>query len=237
MTHKAHHVAIAIDGPAASGKTTVGRILAEKLGFLYLDTGSMYRAVTFAALEQGLAINDEPAIVDLTCQLELEIESAEGITDGRHYTVFLNGRDVTWQIRSPIVDVSVSLVSSFQGVRKNLVERQRQIGKRDRVVMVGRDIGTVVLPDAPLKIYLTASAEERARRRWRERLQNGEVSDYEDCLAEIKRRDEFDGTREHSPLRPANDAIIIDSTNLTTEEIIDKILSLPFFRQSEKIDQ
>ena len=164
---------IAIDGPAASGKSTVGRLLAEKLNFLMLDTGFMYRAVTLAALRAGMDLTDETAVTTLSAQLDLDVQPAGGMDDGRHYTALLNGEDVTWDLRTPEVDANVSLVSSYAGVRQEMVKRQRAFGQRGQVVMVGRDIGTVVMPDAPLKLYITASAAERARRRWRDRQQQG----------------------------------------------------------------
>jgi CMP/dCMP kinase len=215
---------IAIDGPAASGKSTVGRLLAEKLSFLFLDTGFMYRAVTLAALEAGLDLMDETAVTHLATQLDLDVQPANGHNDGRHYTALLNGRDVTWALRIPEVDAHVSLISSYQGVRQDMVRRQRAFGQRGSVVMVGRDIGTVVMPDAPLKLYVTASAEERARRRWRDRQQQHHTDSYETILTDVQRRDQIDSSRTHSPLRPASDAIILDTTAQTPEEIVTTIL-------------
>ncbi|MBC7225542.1 MAG: (d)CMP kinase, partial [Anaerolineae bacterium] len=166
---------IAIDGPAASGKSTIGGLLAKELGYLYLDTGVMYRAVTLEALRAGVDIADEEAVVALAHRLRIEVlPPGPEHRDGRPYTVLADGRDVTWEIRTPEVDAAVSPVSAYPGVREVLTEAQRQIGRRGRVVMVGRDIGTVVLPDADLKIYLDASPEERARRRYLERLDRGE---------------------------------------------------------------
>ena len=165
---------IAIDGPAASGKSTVGRLLAEQLNYLYLDTGCMYRAVTWAALQQEIELGDETAVTQLAHDIEMEIFSVrEGEADGRHYTVHVDGHDITWELRTPAVDANVSQVSSYLGVRQEMVQRQRSFGERGAVVMVGRDIGTVVMPDAPLKLYITASAEERARRRTRDRSEQG----------------------------------------------------------------
>ena len=216
---------IAMDGPAASGKSTVGRLLAEKLNYVMLDTGFMYRAVTLAALNAGLDLADETAVTHLATTLTLDVQSADGYADGRHYTALLNGKDVTWELRSPAVDANVSLVSSYAGVRHEMVRRQREFGKRGSVVMVGRDIGTVVMPDAPLKLYITASAEERARRRWLDRQAQGHPDSFETILADVKRRDNFDSNRQHSPLRPAPDAIIIDTTGKSVEEIVDNILN------------
>jgi len=215
---------IAIDGPAASGKSTVGRLLAEELNFLFLDTGFMYRAVTLAALRAGIDLQDETAVTALSAQLDLDVQPAGRHDDGRHYTALLNGADVTWALRSPEIDANVSLVSSYPGVRQEMVKRQRAFGLRGQVVMVGRDIGTVVMPDAPLKLFITASAAERARRRWRDRQQQGHTAAFADILADVERRDAIDSNREHSPLRPAADALIIDTTGHTVAEIVRDIL-------------
>jgi cytidylate kinase len=225
--------AIAIDGPAASGKTTIGFRLANRIEYMFLDTGCMYRAVTQAVLDQGVNIDDELSVVKLTQQLELDIQPAglPGKGDGRLYTVLIGGNDVTWELRSHDVDVNVSQISAYSGVRSNLVKRQRAIGVRGQVVMVGRDIGTVVLPDAPLKLYIVASAEERARRRWLEREDRKDNTTYEQNLANIKRRDQFDGHREHSPMRPAADAIVIDTTEKQLDAIIEEILQLDYFEK------
>lgn len=223
---------IAVDGPAASGKSTVSQLVADALGFLLLDTGCMYRAVTLAVLQAGVDVKAETAVTQLAQQIEMEIEPKGEKEDGRQYTVLLRGQDVTWDIRSPEVDENVSQISSYLGVRQEMVRRQRLIGQRGHIVMVGRDIGTVVMPDAPLKIYITATAEERARRRWQDHQKQGLESDYEEILADMKRRDEIDSNREHSPLRPADDAIIIDSTNLTIAETVQQILQLAANRNS-----
>ena len=217
---------IAIDGPAASGKSTVGRLLAEKLHFLYLDTGCMYRAVTWTALQHGIDLDDETAVTQLARDIKMEIFPAKGEADGRHYTVHVDGQDITWGLRTPAVDANVSQVSSYLGVRQEMVKRQRAFGQRGAVVMVGRDIGTVVMPDAPLKLFITASAEERARRRTRDRSDQGHTADYGDILADVQRRDEIDSNREHSPLRPAADAILIDSTAQPPAAIVSAILQM-----------
>jgi len=220
--------AIAIDGPAASGKSTIGELLARRLGYLYLDTGAMYRAVTWVALEQGIDISndeEEEAITALAERVEINI-TRPTVDDGRQYTVHANGEDVTWQIRRPEVDANVSPVSAYPGVRQALTEQQRRIGRRGRIVMMGRDIGTVVLPEADLKIYLAATAEERAHRRYQEILERGEEADYEKVLSAIRRRDEIDSEREAAPLRPADDAIIIDTTGLSIAEVLIKVEEL-----------
>ena len=226
--------AIAIDGPAASGKSTVGRMLADYLGYLFLDTGCMYRAVTLTAISREVVLEDEGAVVDLAKGLEMNIEPPGNFSDGRLYTVHVDGTDVTWALRSSTVDDHVSLVSTYRGVRENLVSRQREIARRGKVVVVGRDIGTVVLPDAPLKLYIIASAEERARRRWMERREQKQSDTYEDVLSDIIRRDQIDGHRLLSPMRPAEDAITIDTTSQSPEEILEEILSLDYFHPSEQ---
>lgn len=217
---------IAIDGPAASGKTTVGKLLAEAVGYFFLDTGCMYRATTLAILQQKIDVLDETAVTQLAHTINIDIKPINGNEDGRQYTVMLNGEDVTWEIRSPQVDANVSQVSKYLGVRQEMVERQRAIGNRGKVVMVGRDIGTIVMPDAPLKLYINASPEERARRRWHDRSRQGHTADYNAILADVIRRDKIDSSREHSPLRPAGDAIHIDSTDRPAADIAAEIIEM-----------
>ena len=217
---------IAMDGPAASGKTTVGRLLAEQLGYVMLDTGFMYRAVTLAALNAHVSIDDETAVTQLASQISLDVKPIGEENDGRLYTALLNNQDVTWDLRTPDVDQNVSQVSSYAGVRQEMVKRQRKFGQQGNIVMIGRDIGTVVMPDAPLKVYITASAEERAHRRWRDRQEQGLTDRYEIILADVKRRDEIDSNRQHSPLRPADDAIIIDTTNRAIDDIVHELVRL-----------
>jgi cytidylate kinase len=174
----------------------------------------------------GVNVADETAVTNLTQTITIDIQPPADEGDGRHYTTLVDHQDVTWELRSPDVDTHVSLVSSYAGVRHELVQRQRQFGLRGNVVMVGRDIGTVVMPDAPLKLYITATAEERARRRWHDRADQGHDNSYDAILADVKRRDQFDSSRQHSPLRPADDAVIIDTSDLTPDEIVAKILLL-----------
>lgn len=216
---------IAIDGTVASGKSTIGGLLADRLGYTYLDTGAMYRAVTWVALQRGIDIADEEAIAALAERVEINI-TRPTVDDGRQYTVYANGQDVTWQIRRPEVDANVSPVSAYPGVRQALTEQQRRIGRRGRIVMVGRDIGTVVLPEADLKIYLDATVEERACRRYREILKRGEEADYQEVLVSMRRRDKIDSGREAAPLRPADDAITIDTTELSIDEVLAKVEEL-----------
>jgi cytidylate kinase len=216
---------IAIDGPAASGKTTLGRRLADVLGYLFFDTGVMYRAVTWTTLQHGVEVGDEAAVTKLaeTVHIDVCVPSQE---DGRACDVLLDGVDVTWDIRRPEVDANVSPVSAYRGVRQALASQQRRIGLRGRVVMVGRDIGTVVLPEAELKIYLDASAEERARRRYQEILGRGEQADYEQILANVRNRDEIDSSRAFAPLRAAEDAILLDSDQLNADEVFAQVKAL-----------
>ena len=217
---------IAIDGPAASGKSTVAAALARRLGYLYFDTGVMYRAATWAALDRGVAISDEAAVTRLTESLQIDVKPPS-VADGRQYDVLCDGVDVTWAIRSPEVDAHVSPVSVYPGVRSALTAQQRRIGLRGKVVMVGRDIGTVVLPEAPLKVYLDASAEERARRRYQEVQARGDQSQtYDDILANVKRRDAIDSSRATAPLRRAPDAVTINSTRLSVDEVIARVEQL-----------
>jgi len=216
---------IAIDGPAASGKSTVGNRLAQEYGYLYLDTGVMYRAVTAAALARGVPIADESAVTALAEQIEIRVEPP-AVADGRDVTVLVDGADLSWEIRRPEVERAVSPVSAYRGVRQAMVTQQRRIAADGRVVMVGRDIGTVVLPDADLKIYLDATVQERATRRYRERLARGEQADFERVLAELRRRDEIDSQRQHSPLAAAADAILVDSTAMTADEVVERVRGL-----------
>lgn len=208
---------IAIDGPAASGKSTLAQRLASRLGYLLFDTGVMYRAVTLAAIRRGMDLNSEESVGRLAESVSLDVRPPT-VSDGRACDVLLDGEDVTGQIRSPEVDQAVSLVSSYARVRKAMTLRQREIGLRGRVVMVGRDIGTVVMPDADLKIYLDASPDVRA---WRRVRQGEGRGSYDDTLQAIRRRDEMDSSRPVAPLRPAEDARILNTSELTIEDVLD----------------
>ncbi len=216
---------IAIDGPAASGKSTIGRRLADALGYLFFDTGVMYRAVTWGALQRGIPIQDEAGVTSLAESAQIDIRPASQ-EDGRANDVLLDGVDITWETRRPEVDANVSPVSAYRGVRLALSAQQRRIGLRGRVVMVGRDIGTVVLPEADLKIYLDASAKERARRRYKEIIDRGETANYKEILAGVRMRDEIDSSRAVSPLRPADDAILLDSDKLNADEVFARVEAL-----------
>ena len=216
---------IAMDGPAASGKSTVSETLAQRLGYLYFDTGAMYRAVTWAALQQGIVLENEKLVTTLAQALRIDLQ-APTVEDGRQYTVLVDGTDVTWQLRSPAVNENVSTVSAYPGVREAMVRQQRRVASKGQVVMVGRDIGTVVLPDADLKIYLDASLEERARRRWAEVQARGEAADYGDILASMQHRDQVDSHREVSPLRVAEDAVVVDTTAMDIDQVVDQLVAL-----------
>ena len=213
---------ITIDGPAASGKTTIGYQLAEKLGYIFLDTGVMYRAVTLAALNQGVDPHNQPAVIAVAQTLDFKIDPEKGHADGRHYTVMVNGEDATWALRSAGVNKNVSAVSAYPAVREQMVRLQRAFAEGTNVVMVGRDIGTVVLPHAPVKIYLDASAEVRAARRMGDHQnRNADTVAFEKILADIVRRDEIDSGREHSPRKPAADAVVIDTSDLEQEAVLE----------------
>jgi cytidylate kinase len=216
---------IAIDGPAASGKSTLGRRLAEWLGYLFFDTGVMYRAVTWRALQRGIDVRNEAAVTALANEIAIDVRPASA-PDGRLCDVLVDGVDVTWETRSEPVDANVSIVAAYRGVRLAMGEKQRQIGQRGRVVMVGRDIGTVILPEADLKIYLDASATERARRRYEEMRARGAEANLNDVLSMVLERDRIDSTRDVAPLRVAADAVLIDSENMDAEQTFEEVKKL-----------
>ncbi len=212
---------IAIDGPAASGKSTLGHHLAEALGYLFLDTGIMYRAVTWAALHQKIDVYDEAAVTALARQIHIDVRPPLAKTESEPL-ILVDGKNINREIVGQEVEARVSVVSAYPGVRQAMTEHQRRIARRGRVVMVGRDIGTVVLPDAQLKIYLVASEEERARRRYKEKQMRGEKVSYEEILAGLRQRDQIDSTRAVAPLKPAEDAKILDSEGLDIEAVVEK---------------
>jgi CMP/dCMP kinase len=216
---------IAIDGPAASGKSTLAERIAKKLGYFYFDTGAMYRAVTLAALARLQSVDDEKKVTELSNHIQIDVRPPS-IQDGRVIDVLVDGEDVTWQIRTPEVDQNVSKVSAYAGVRKAMTDQQRRIGARGNMVMVGRDIGTVVFPDAENKIYLEASPEERARRRFSEMSARGDPTSYEVILESIKKRDEVDSSREVAPLRTAPDAHVIDSDGKSIDQVVEEALAI-----------
>ncbi len=222
---------IAIDGPAASGKSTIGFHLAEQLNYLFLDTGVLYRAATWAVQAHGLEVEDEVSVTQRAQEVDIQVLPIS-VDDGRQYTVRVDGQDVTWELRSSRVEGAVSIVSAYAGVRDALTRRMREIAGRGRVVMVGRDIGTVVIPDADLKLYVVASAEARAERRYQEirtkcRQSGGDDTvTYDEVLAGIRERDRIDSQRETAPLRPASDAILFDTTELSIEAMFDEVVRL-----------
>lgn len=209
---------IAIDGPVAAGKTVVGRELARRLGFKFLDTGVMYRALTWLALRQAIPMNDEAALGVLAHNTDMRLK---GQNSDR---VLIGGYEVGPELRDPLVDSNVSLVSRVPEVRRALVRQQRRLARQGRIVMVGRDIGTVVLPDAPLKVFMLASVEERARRRWQEYQQQGREVDFPRVLRETEARDQLDSQRTDSPLVPAQDALLLDTEGLDAEQVVQQIL-------------
>ncbi len=215
---------IAIDGPAASGKSTVGEKLADELGYLFFDTGVMYRAITWAALERLHSTEDEAAVSALANAVDIDVLPPS--QDDRQCDVLLDGQDVTWEIRRPRVETYVSQAAAYPAVRKAMTAQQRRIAQRGKVVMVGRDIGTVVCPDAELKIFLVASVEVRARRRLDEMLLRGESASYESILHSMRRRDKIDSTRALAPLKAAEDAVIIDTNDLTIDQVLDQVRRL-----------
>jgi len=216
---------IAIDGPAASGKSTLAKRLADYLDYLYFDTGVMYRAITWVALDRDVALDDEPAITALANAVTIDVQ-VPTVDDGRDFDVLVEGQDITWNIRQADVEANVSLISAYPGVRKALSAQQRRVGLRGRVVMVGRDIGTVVLPEAKLKIYLDASVEERARRRYDERIARGDQVSFDAVLEAMRKRDQIDSTRDVAPLRAAEDAIVINSDCMDIETVLEETKNL-----------
>jgi cytidylate kinase len=216
---------VAIDGPAGAGKSTIGALVAERLGYLFLDTGAMYRAVALAALRRGIDPDDAARLAKLAREIRIAI-GPPTVRDGRAYSVLLDGADVSWAIRDGNVDRIVSQVARIPQVRDAMVEQQRDIASRGRIVMVGRDIGTVVLPDAERKVFLTASAAERARRREEELAARGEKRTRPELLAEILRRDELDSKRAVAPLRAADDAIVVETDGLSVREALERVLQV-----------
>lgn len=230
MMAQRHGCMVAIDGPAGAGKSTIARAVAERAGYTYIDTGAMYRAVALRAMREGLGVDaDADAIGELAGRLRFEFRDVDG---GQHLLV--DGEDVERAIRTPEVGNLSSPVSAIPQVREHLVVAQRRMAERRPVVMEGRDIGTVVFPDALLKVFLTASAEERARRRYLQRIEQGEQADYEQILADQRARDRRDSTRAVAPLRRADDAVEIDSDPLTIEQVVDRVMELLEDRLEER---
>lgn len=210
---------IAIDGPAASGKSTTAKLVAQKLGYLYIDTGAMYRALTLKALRENTDLEDEEALTQLAQNTHIELKK-----ENERFLTFLDGEDVSDEIREPNVSRNVSIVCMPKGVRQRMVTLQRKMGKSGSVVLEGRDIGTVVFPHADLKIYMIASIETRAQRRIKDLEANGHTVDIEELKEEIRRRDEQDSKRANSPLKKAVDAYLLDTTHLSIEQQVATIV-------------
>ena len=213
---------IAIDGSAVSGKSSAGREFAAQIGYRFLDTGLMYRAATWNALRIGANVNDTSAVIAATEQMEFTVSE----TKNSGNQMVIDGEDITQHLHSVAVDDSVSAVSAIGRVREIMVAEQRRLAGEGAIVMVGRDIGTVVIPDAPLKIYLTATARTRAIRRHRDFLAEGAEVDFEDILRSLERRDKIDSSRKESPLRPAGDARVIDTEDLSFEQVVEQLVEL-----------
>lgn len=230
-TETGHQRVIAIDGPAAAGKSTVARLLADRLGALLFDTGALYRAVALAALQSGVSPDDAASLSRVAAGSQISVRSPS-LLDGRLYDVWLDGDDVTWAVRNPEVGATVSRVAAHPAVRAALLPVQRKIASSGPVVMVGRDIGTVVVPDARLKIYLDATPHERARRRFREAAARGSTQSFEEVLGETLLRDAIDGGRDTAPLRPASDAVQIKTDGVPIEQVVAEIEA----RAREEVD-
>jgi len=214
-------VNIAIDGPAGAGKSTLSKLLAERLGYIYADTGALYRSVGLSALRRGISPSDSLRVENMLAGISIEIKFKDGLQ-----RVFLNGEDVSALIREPEVSMAASQVSAIPKVRDFLLSLQKDLAANNNVVMDGRDIGTVVLPNAKIKIFLTASPQDRAKRRYNEMLSRGEAADYEKVLNDIKKRDEADTGRGIAPLKPAKDAVIVDTTGYELEKSLEKLTSI-----------
>ncbi len=213
---------IAIDGPAVSGKSSVGKALASRIGYSYLDTGLMYRAATWNAVQNGVDVSDLESVAAATDEMRFSV--SETATGGN--SILVNDEDVTRHLHSVSVDAAVSAVSAVGRVREIMVAEQRRLASEGGVVMVGRDIGTVVLPEAPLKIYLTATARTRAERRYKDFVSAGEDVDFKEILKSMQERDRADSSRANSPLRPAEDAKVVDTDQLTMDEVVDCLFEL-----------
>ena len=216
-----HKIAVAVDGPAGAGKSSISKIVAKKLGYLYIDTGAMYRSVTWAVLHNHIDVNNQKAVEALLPELDLTMEASDDSCK-----VFIAGQDVTDFIRTPQVNNAVSIVASYKGVRQYLVERQRLMAEAGGVILDGRDIGSVVLPNAELKIYLTASVEARAMRRYLEVKGTVNEQTLEDIKASVMQRDDMDKNRKESPLIQVEDAVLVDSSEMTFYETVEHILHL-----------
>jgi len=218
-TSKRKRLTIAIDGPSGAGKSTVARFLAKRLGYVYIDTGAMYRSVALRVKEKGISPEDELALNQLASSLHITF-----ITEGEQTRVCCDGEDITSAIRSPEISRLASSISKQKGVREALVQMQREMGKEGGVILEGRDIGTVVFPDADVKFYLDAKSDERVRRRYHEMVKKGVKVDFKETQEELIQRDHNDMHRIHSPLKKANDALFIDSTHRSVEEVVEEMV-------------
>ena len=218
---------IAIDGPAGAGKSTAAKLAAKELGFIYIDTGALYRSIGVAALRKGYDTTDAEKVNSLLPEISLSLKFVDG-----EQRVILNGEDVSREIRLPEASMAASNVSAIPEVRAFLLDMQKKLARENNCLMDGRDIGTVILPDAELKIFLTASAEIRADRRYKELIEKGTPKDYGELLSEIKQRDYNDSHRAVAPLKPAEDAYMLDSSDMTLEEVVAKIVSIA--KEAEK---
>lgn len=219
---------IAIDGPAGAGKSTVAKLVAEALNYVYIDTGAMYRALTYEALKRKIDIHQNAPLLTLLKELSINFENHP-----KGQLIYVNGNDVTEEIRSTEVTNHVSYVAAHKEIRKEMVSRQQSLADRGGTVMDGRDIGTYVLPNADVKVFLTASVNERAKRRHEQNIANGQTSDLDILREEIRKRDQLDSERETAPLKKADDAIEIDSTSLSIEKVVEKILDLVAERREQ----
>lgn len=213
---------IAIDGPAGAGKSTIAKRLAKRLNYRYLDTGAMYRAVTWYVVNNNIDLSNKEKIGEIAKKINISFNTDEN----GNTSIFVNGKNVNNEIRKNIIDKNVSEVAKISKVRSEMVKIQKRIAKNGKIIVDGRDIASRVLPDADLKVYLTASVEERARRRYNELIQKGISSDFEKVKEDIKKRDYIDKNRDNSPLTKTDDAILVDSTNLSIKEVVDKISGL-----------
>jgi len=212
---------IAVDGPSGAGKSTVSQKLAEKLGYLYLDTGAMYRAAALKALRSGLDLDDADSVARIADALEIGLEKNDDCLK-----VLLSGEDVSREIRSPEMGMAASKISRHRVIREKLWQLQRRLGEKGGVVAEGRDMGTVVFPQADFKFFVTASPEQRARRRYTELAQKGYPVDYDKILEDVKKRDEQDCSRELAPLKPAQDAVLVDTTSMDIDQVVGRILEI-----------
>ncbi len=216
------YTSVAIDGPAGAGKSTVAKKVAKDMGLVYVDTGAMYRAVAYAAIKQGILIEEnQSAVEEIANNIQISLDYKDGVL-----SVYLDAEDISDKIRTPLISKGASAVATMAGVRTRLVEMQRDMAKKANIIMDGRDICSVVLPDASIKLFLTASVDERANRRYKELIEKGEACELEQIKKDIAARDKNDSEREISPLKKADDAMLLDTSDMTFDEVVDKIKEL-----------